>query len=68
MGGHGPAHEVPAQILRELSWMYDQQTRNRLAWISSLVEPALIIFLGSTVGFYVVALFLPLVSLVSNLS
>ena len=57
-----------ALILRELSWMYDQQTRNRLAWISSLVEPALIVLLGTIVGFYVVALFMPLVSLVHNLS
>lgn len=56
-----------ALILRELSWMYDQQTRNRLAWISSLVEPAFIIGLGSAVGFYVVALFMPLVILIENL-
>ena len=57
-----------ALILRELSWMYDQQTRNRLAWISSLVEPVFIILLGTAVGFYVVALFVPLVSLISSLS
>ena len=44
-----------AQILRELSWMYDQQTHNRLSWISSFIEPAFIVLLGKAVGFYVVA-------------
>ena len=57
-----------AQILRELSWMYDQQTRNRLAWTSSLFEPVFIVLLGTAVGFYVVALFMPLITLISNLS
>jgi type IV pilus assembly protein PilC len=57
-----------ARMLRELSWMYDQQTHNRMAWISSAVGPFGIVFLGTFVGFYVVALFLPLVSLIENLS
>jgi type II secretory pathway component PulF len=57
-----------ALILRELSWMYDQQTRSRLAWIPNFAEPALIVFLGTAVGFYVVALFMPMVKLIENLS
>lgn len=57
-----------AQILRELSWMYDQQTRNRLAWMPGFIEPVFIILLGSAVGFYVVALFMPLVNLLHGLS
>ena len=55
-------------ILRELSWMYEQQTRDQFAWISSLAEPVFIIFLGATVGFYVVALFMPMVTLIQNLT
>ena len=46
----------------------DQQTRNRLAWISSLAEPLIIVFLGTAVGFYVIALFMPFVTLIQNLS
>ncbi len=57
-----------AEILRELSWMYDQQTGNRLAWISSVAGPFGIVFMGTVVGFYFVALFLPLASLIDNLS
>lgn len=60
--------EAAALILRELSLMYDQQTRNRLAWTSSLIEPVFIVFLGMAVGFYVVALFMPLISLIQNLT
>jgi type IV pilus assembly protein PilC len=33
----------------------------------SLIEPLLIVFLGGAVGFIVVALFLPLVSLMQNI-
>ena len=57
-----------ALILRELSWMYDRQTRNRLAWMPSLCEPVFIVLLGTAVGFYVIALFMPLVNLIQNLS
>lgn len=57
-----------AQILRELSWMYDQQASNRLTWISSITSPFFIIVLGLVVGTYVVALFLPLIKLITNLS
>jgi len=60
--------ENAAAVLRELSWMYDQQTRGRLAWISGFIEPAFIILLGFAIGFFVLALFMPLVSLVSALS
>ena len=34
----------------------------------SLLEPLLIVFLGGAVGFIVISLFMPLVSLIQNLS
>lgn len=55
-------------ILRELSWMYEDQTRNRLAWLTSIMGPFFIILLGSVVGLIVIALFLPLISLLQALS
>ena len=57
-----------APILRELSWMYEDQTRNRLAWLTSIMGPLFIILLGSVVGLIVIALFLPLISLLQALS
>ena len=57
-----------AQLLRELSRMYDQKTQNRLTWIPSLIEPVFIVLLGTIVGFYVVALFLPLIKLIDGLN
>ena len=64
----GADPRAAAQILRELSWMYDQQTRNRLAWISSVSSPFFVVVLGTVVGFYVIALFLPLVKLIASLT
>ena len=36
--------------------------------LTRLMEPLLIIILGGMVGFIVIALFLPLIALISNLS
>ena len=36
--------------------------------LMSLLEPLLIVFLGGAVGFIVISLFMPLVSLITNLS
>jgi type IV pilus assembly protein PilC len=36
--------------------------------LMSLLEPMIIIFLGAMVGFIVISLFLPLISLMSSLS
>jgi type IV pilus assembly protein PilC len=60
--------KAAAKILRELSWMYDQQTRNRLACISSITSPVFVVVLGAIVGLYVFALFAPLISLIQKLS
>ena len=60
--------KAAAEILRELSWMYDQQTGNRLAWISSFTSPIFIIVLGLVVGTYVVSLFLPLIMLIESIA
>jgi type IV pilus assembly protein PilC len=36
--------------------------------LTKLIEPLLIVFLGVAVGFIVVSLFMPLISLITNLS
>jgi type IV pilus assembly protein PilC len=61
-------HQAAVQILRELSWMYEQQTRNRLDWFASVFGPVSVLFLGAVIGFYIIALFLPLIFLIQNLT
>jgi type IV pilus assembly protein PilC len=36
--------------------------------LTRLIEPLLIVFLGISVGFIVIALFMPLISLITSLS
>lgn len=60
--------KAAALILREVSWIYAQQLRIRLAWVSKLAEPVMICSLGSVVGFYVFALFSPLLSLIQSIT
>ena len=55
------------KMLLKVSDNYDEEVDVLVVGLISLMEPLLIIFLGGTVGFIVVALFMPLVSLISNL-
>ncbi|QDU56214.1 type II secretion system F family protein [Aeoliella mucimassa] len=57
------------QLLRELSRSYADQTADRLYWTKGIVfGPLAILVVGATVGFTVLALFLPLVRLIEGLS
>jgi type IV pilus assembly protein PilC len=38
-----------------------------VAGVTSLIEPVMIVFLAVVVGFIVIALFLPIVSIIENL-
>jgi len=55
------------KMLLKVADNYDEEVDVLVASLISLMEPLLIIFLGGTVGFIVIALFMPLVSLISNL-
>ena len=46
---------------------YDEEVDNAVAGITSLLEPMLIVFLAVVVGVIVVALFLPLVTILQTL-
>jgi type IV pilus assembly protein PilC len=56
------------RLLRELSEAYFERARARRSWTSGIVEPLAIIVIGFIVGWVVIALYLPLVSLVSGLA
>jgi len=47
---------------------YDDEVAVLTDSLMSLMEPLMIIVLGGMVGFIVIALFLPLISLITNLS
>ena len=55
-------------MLYKVADTYDEEVRVLTDSLMSLLEPLLIVFLGGAVGFIVISLFLPLVSLTTNLS
>jgi type IV pilus assembly protein PilC len=64
----GPGGKPNLALLRELSVIYGDRANERVDWSSGAIAQFAIIFLGITVGFVVIALFSPLVSLVTSLS
>ena len=55
-------------MLYKVADQYDEEVKTLTDGLMPLLEPLLIVFLGLAVGFIVVALFLPLVDLIQNLS
>ncbi|GAB4156614.1 MAG: type II secretion system F family protein [Planctomycetota bacterium] len=59
--------ELDRMLLR-IADSYDEEVDNLVAALVSILEPAIIVVLGLTVGTIVISLFLPLISLMNNLS
>jgi type IV pilus assembly protein PilC len=59
--------ELPAMLLK-VADLYEDEVDNTVAALSSIIEPLLIVLLATVVGTIVVALFLPMVSIIGNLS
>lgn len=57
-----------AEILAKVADKYDEEVNRTLHTLTSLLEPMLIIILGVVVAFIVIALFLPMVPLIQDLS
>lgn len=55
-------------MLYKVADTYDAEVQVLTDSLTSLLEPLLIVFLGGAVGFIVVSLFMPLVTLIQNLS
>ena len=55
-------------MLYKVADTYDEEVRVMTDGLTALMEPLMIVFLGLAVGFIVVSLFMPLVSLISGLS
>ena len=56
------------QMLTKIADFYEQEVDTALASLTSAIEPVMIVFLGGAVGFIVIAMFMPLVALISGLS
>ena len=55
-------------MLMKIADSYDDDVDNAVAAMTSIIEPLLIIFLALVVGTIVIALFMPLVSIIGGLS
>jgi len=55
-------------MLEKISEFYDQEVDYTIDAFTTLIEPVLIMFLGTVIGFVVVALYMPLFSIVTQLS
>lgn len=56
------------KLLREVSVNHSQRTQQRLSWTQGIVEPLAIFAIGLMVGIALLALFMPLINLVSGLA
>lgn len=56
------------QMLTKVAEFYEQEVDTTLQSLTAAIEPVLIVFLGVCVGFIVVAMFMPLIGVISSLS
>jgi type IV pilus assembly protein PilC len=55
------------KMLIKIADNYDEEVDSAVAAMMSLMEPALIVFMGGAVGFIVIALFMPLIKIIETL-
>jgi type IV pilus assembly protein PilC len=58
--------QLPEMLLK-IADVYDDETDNSVAALTSMLEPIMIVFLALVVGTIVIALFMPLISIISGL-
>jgi type IV pilus assembly protein PilC len=57
-----------SEMLNRIADNYDEDVDNAVAGITSIIEPVMIVFLAVVVGFIVIALFLPIVEIINQLT
>lgn len=60
--------EPSTSLLRELGRIYREQVVQRMDWIAASLPTVAMLLIGSIIGFVVIALFMPLVSMVTSLA
>jgi len=58
--------QLPEMLLK-IADVYDDEVDNSVAALTAMLEPVMIVFLAVVVGTIVIALFMPLISIISNL-
>jgi len=56
------------EALHALAEMFEGRARVQTSFVATICEPFIVVFLGCTIGFLVLALFMPLVKLLNDLS
>ena len=59
--------QLPEMLLK-IAEVYDDEVDNAVAGLTSMLEPIMIVFLAVVVGTIVIALFLPLISIIQKMS
>lgn len=57
-----------AEMLNRIADNYDEDVDNAVAGLTSIIEPIMIVFLAVVVGVIVIALFLPIIGIIQQLS
>lgn len=57
-----------SEMLNRIADNYDEDVDNAISGITSIIEPVMIVFLALVVGFIVIALFLPIVEIIEQLT
>jgi type IV pilus assembly protein PilC len=63
MIGVGEATGAIDQMLNKIADFYDDEVDVGVAALTSMIEPLLMVFLGSTVGYFMIAMYLPIFSM-----
>ena len=56
----GEATGALDSMLTKIADFYDEEVDGAVATLTSLLEPILMIFLGTTVGFVIIAMYMPI--------
>jgi type IV pilus assembly protein PilC len=67
MIGVGEATGAMDAMLNKIADFYDDEVEVAVAALTSMLEPVMMVFLGGTVGFFMVAMYLPLFSIAGNI-
>jgi type IV pilus assembly protein PilC len=65
MIGVGEATGAMDAMLNKIADFYDDEVDVAVAAITSMIEPFMMVFLGGTVGFFMVAMYLPIFNMAS---
>jgi type IV pilus assembly protein PilC len=63
MIGVGEATGAMDQMLNKIADFYDDEVDVAVAALTSMIEPLLMVFLGGTVGYFMIAMYLPIFSM-----